>query len=109
MHRGAAVLALRRRGRPEALGAIFVAGDAAALGPVEAKTPGAAAEMIPLLVTAARARGARSATLTLPDGARLPLAAAFGERFRLEASFPLLASRPRGDFRRYAASPTPLF
>ena len=109
MHRGAAVLALRRKGRPEALGTLFVTGDAAALGPIEARTPAGAAEMIPLLVAAARERGAASATLTLPDGARLPLAAAFRERFRLETTFPLLASRPRGDFRRYAASPTPLF
>ena len=109
MQRGTEVLALRRRGRPEALGALFVAGGAARLGPVEARTPAAAAEMIPLLVAAARERGASSAALTLPDGARLPLAVAFRERFRLEAAFPLLASRPRGDFRRYAASPTPLF
>ena len=109
MHRGAAVLALRKNGRPEALGALFIAGDAAALGPIEARTPAGAAEMIPLLVAAAQERGAASATLTLPDGASLPLAAAFRERFRLETTFPLLANRPRGDFRRYAASPTPLF
>ena len=109
MHRGAAVLALRRKGRPEALGALFMTDDVAAIGPVEAKTPSAAAEMIPLLVAEARERGAASATLTLPDGARLPLAAAFRARFRLESVFPLLASRPRGDFRRYAASSTPLF
>jgi len=109
MHRGAAVLALRRRGRPEALGAIFVTGSAAALGPVEAKTPAAAAEMVPLLLAEARARGASSATLTLPDGARLLLTAAFRARFRLRAVFPILSSRPRGDFRRYAASPTAWF
>jgi GNAT superfamily N-acetyltransferase len=107
--RGAAVLALRRRGRPEALGALFVTGRAAAIGPVEARTPAAAAEMIPLLAGEARSRGALAATLTLPDGARLPLAAAFRARFRLAALYPLLASRTRGDFRRYAASPTPLF
>jgi GNAT superfamily N-acetyltransferase len=109
LRRGVSVVSLRRKGRPEAVGALTMTAKSAAIGPIEGRTPAAAAEILPLLLTEARRLGALSATLTVPADAAALLGAALKARFRLESSFPLLASRLRGDFRRYAASATAFF
>ena len=109
MRRGVSVVSLRKRGRPEAVGALTVSAKSAAIGPIEGRTPAAAAELLRLLLAESRRLGALSATLTLPADASALLEAAWDARFRLESTFPLLASRLRGDFRRYAASATAFF
>ncbi len=107
--RGTALFSLRRRGRPEAIGALAATGEVGAVGPVAAATPEAATELLLALAGEAARRGARVIRVTLPAEARLPLERALARGFRVEATFPLLSSRARGDFRRYAASPSSFF
>ena len=97
------VVSLKRGGRPVAVGAWEEATGAAvrtvALGPIAAKTPEAAAEM--LLLLAARFPGKRL-SLALPSEARILLDAAAALGFRAVSSRALLTDRTRGDLRRYA-------
>jgi GNAT superfamily N-acetyltransferase len=102
---GGRLLSLKRGGRPVALGAWHegtkgeAKATAIALGPIAAKTPGAAADFLPML--AARSSG-RRLSLTLPSEARTLLLAAGALGFRAVSTRVLLADLPRGDFRRYA-------
>lgn len=95
------VVALKRGGRPVALGAWHeeASGTATALGPIAAKTPEAAADLLPLL--AARSSGKRL-SLALPTEARTLLLAAGALGFRAVSTRALLADRRHGDLRRYA-------
>jgi GNAT superfamily N-acetyltransferase len=101
------VVSLRRGGRPVAVGAWHeeTKGEAkeeakvTALGPIAAKTPEAAADL--LLLLAARFPGKRL-TLALPSEARMLLLAAGTLGFRAVSTRALLTDRRRGDLRRYA-------
>jgi GNAT superfamily N-acetyltransferase len=93
------VVSLKRGGRPVALGAWSTEPDRVALGPIAAKTPEAAADLLPLLVS--RARGKRL-SLALPAEARTLLLAAVSLGFRAVSTRLLLTDRRRGDLRRYA-------
>jgi hypothetical protein len=106
---GAALYSTRRRGRPEAIGAMTAEKEEATVGPVSAATPEAAASLLLALAGEAARRGARVIRVTLPAEARLPLERALAGGFRVEGTFPLLSSRVRGDLRRYVASPSPFF
>jgi GNAT superfamily N-acetyltransferase len=97
------VVSLKRGGRPVALGAWHE--DAkeemkeTALGPIAAKTPEAAADLLALL--AARSSG-KHLSLSLPTEARTLLLAAGALGFRAVSTRVLLTDRRRGDLRRYA-------
>ena len=97
------VVSLKRGGRPVALGAWHeeTKGEAkkTALGPIAAKTPEAAADLLSLL--AARFSGKRL-SLALPSEARMLLLAARELGFRAVSTRALLTDRRRGDLRRYA-------
>jgi GNAT superfamily N-acetyltransferase len=101
------VVSLKRGGRPVSVGAwdegtkgeTREAVTAAALGPLAAKTPEAAAEI--LLLLAARLSGKRL-SLTRPSEAGTLLAAAAALGFRAVSTRTLLTDRRRGDLRRYA-------
>jgi hypothetical protein len=74
-------------------------GTGTTLGPIAAKTPEAAADLLPLL--AARSSGKRL-SLALPEEARTLLLAAGVLGFRAVSTRALLTDRRRGDLRRYA-------
>ena len=95
------VVSLKRGGRPVALGAWHeeAKGTRTALGPIAAKTPEAAADL--LLLLAARFPGKRL-SLALPSEARTLLLAAGALGFRAVSTRALLTDRRRGDLRRYA-------
>ena len=97
------VVSLKRGGRPVALGAWHeeTKGEAkkTALGPIAAKTPEAAADLLSLL--AARFSGKRL-SLALPSEARMLLLAARELGFRAVSTRALVTDRRRGDLRRYA-------
>lgn len=95
------VVSLKRGGRPVALGAWHeeAKGTRTALGPIAAKTPEAAADL--LLLLAARFPGKRL-SLALPSEARTLLDAAGALGFRAVSTRALLTDRRRGDLRRYA-------
>ncbi len=107
--RGTELFSSRRGGRPEGIGGLTFEGGRALLGPVEAATPAAAAELLLALAAEARGRQAAELLVTLPGEARLPLQAALSAGFRLAGTFPLLGGRWRGDPRRYTASGTAFF
>ena len=71
-----------------------------------AKTPEAAADILPLL--AARSEGMRL-SLALPEEARTLLLAAGAIGFRAVSTRALLTERRRGDLRRYAGGGGRLF
>ena len=100
------VFALRRGGRPTAVGALWRKGETAALGPVLGRSPEASAAL--LLALAARA-GAPRLSVRLPAEAGALLAAV--RRLGLAATkcVPLLTDRKRGDFRSLAGAPGLLF
>ncbi|MCM3877704.1 MAG: GNAT family N-acetyltransferase [Thermoanaerobaculia bacterium] len=102
------VVSLKRGGRPVAIGAWQddASGTATALGPIAAKTPEAAADLLPLL--AARSPGKRL-SLALPAEARMLFLAAGALGFRAVSTRVLLADRRRGDLRRYAGGSGRLF
>lgn len=95
------VVSLKRGGRPVALGAWHeeASGTATALGPVAAKTPEAAADLLPLLV--AQSSG-KHLSLALPAEARMLLLSAGALGFRAVSTRVLLTDRRQGDLRRYA-------
>jgi hypothetical protein len=93
------VVSQRRGGRPAAIGAWSTGPSGAALGPIAARTPEAAAELLPLLVPFA---GGRRFSLALPAEARTLLLAAASLGFTAVSTRVLLADRRRGDLRRYA-------
>jgi len=95
------VVSLKRGGRPVALGAWHeeAKGTRTALGPIAAKTPEAAADL--LLLLAARFSGKRL-SLALPSEARMLLLAARELGFRAVSTRALVTDRRRGDLRRYA-------
>lgn len=96
---GGEVVSLKRGGRPQALGAIEEpARGVAAIGPIAAKSPEAAVELLAHLVARSRAR---VLTLTIPAENRGLLIAAAACGFRPAGARVLVASRRRGDFRRY--------
>jgi GNAT superfamily N-acetyltransferase len=103
------VLALRRRGRPEAVGALLRAGATAWIGPVAGRSPQAAAQLFHALAARAGASGASRLAVRIPAEAVALLEAARRLGFAAEESAPLLALRRRGDFRRIAGSPGLLF
>lgn len=106
---GEELFSTRRRGRPEAIGALSVRGREATVGPVAAATPEAAAGLLVSLALEAVRREAGVIRVTVPAEARLLLERTLGCGFHVEGTFPLLSSRARGDLRRYAASPTAFF
>jgi hypothetical protein len=93
------VVSLRRGGRPVALAAWDEGPRATTLGPIAARTPEAAADLLALL--AARSAG-KLLSLALPAEARTLLLAAGALGFRAVWTRALLTDRRRGDFRRYA-------
>jgi hypothetical protein len=103
------VLALRRRGRPEAVGALRRSGARAWIGPAAARSPEAAAQIFLALAARAGASGASRLVVRVPAEATALLEAA--RRLSLPAgeAIPLLSLRRRGDFRRLAGAPGPLF
>jgi GNAT superfamily N-acetyltransferase len=103
------VLALRRRGRPEAVGALRRAGATAWIGPAAGRSPEAAAQLLKALAARASALGVSRVAVRVPAEAAALLEAAHRLGLTAEESAPLLASRRRGDFRRIAGSPGPLF
>jgi GNAT superfamily N-acetyltransferase len=103
------VLALNRRGRPDGLGALRRAGARAWIGPVAARSPESAAQLVSSLAARAGASGASRIFVRVPAEAAALLAAARGLRLAAEDAIPLLALRRRGDFRRLAGAPGPLF
>ncbi len=107
--RGTELFSARRGGRPEGIGGLTLGRGRAFLGPVEASTPAATAEILLALAAEARRREAAELLVTLPGEARVPLQAALAAGFRLAGTFPLLGGRWRGDPRRYAASGTAFF
>jgi len=104
------LVSLKRGGRPVALGAWHEEANAEAkrmaLGPIAAKTPEAAADLLPLL--AARSAGKRL-SLALPAEARALLLAARALGFRAVSTRALMTDRRRGDLRRYAGGGGRLF
>ncbi len=107
--RGGLLFSTRRRGRPEAIGALTTTGREATVGPVVAATPEGAAGLLLALAAEAVRRGAGEIRVTIPAEARLLLERVLVCGFRVEGTFPLLSTRARGDLRRYAASPTAFF
>jgi GNAT superfamily N-acetyltransferase len=101
-----AVLSLKGRGRPEAVGALRRAGGTAWIGPLLGRSPDAAARL--LVALASRAEAARVA-VRLPAEASALLAAARRLGLGAVESAPLLSTRRRGDFRRLAGAPGALF
>lgn len=95
------VVSLKRGGRPVAIGAWHeeASGTGTTLGPIAAKTPEAAADLLALL--AARSSGKRL-SLALPEEARTLLLAAGALGFRAVSTRAFLTDRRRGDLRRYA-------
>ncbi len=103
------VLALRRRGRPEAVGALRRAGGAAFIGPAAGRSPEAAAQLLLALAARAGASGASRLVVRIPAEASALLAAARRAGLSAGEAIPLLGVRRRGDFRRLAGAPGPLF
>jgi GNAT superfamily N-acetyltransferase len=103
------VLALRRRGRPEAVGALRRAGETAWVGPVAGRSPEAAAQLLGALAARAAASGATRLVVRIPAEAATLLGAARRLGLAAGESIPLLTLRRRGDFRRLAGSPGSLF
>lgn len=93
------VVSWKRAGRPVALGAWHPGPRGTALGPIAARVPEGAADLLPLL--ASRAGGKRF-SLALPAEARALLVAAASLGFAPVSTRVLLGDRRRGDLRRYA-------
>jgi len=89
----------KRAGRPVALGAWHPGPQGTALGPIAARAPEGASDLLPLL--ASRAGGTRF-TLALPAEARALLKTARSLGFQAVSTRLLLGERRRGDLRRYA-------
>lgn len=103
------VLALRRRGRPEAVGALRRSGTRAWIGPAAGRSPEAAAQLLVALAARAGASGASRLVVRLPAEADALLEAARRMGLAAEEAIPFLALRRRGDFRRIAGAPGALF
>ena len=103
------VLALRRRGRPEAVGALRRAGARAWIGPAVARSPESAAQLLLALAARAGASGAARLFVRVPAESAALLEAARRLSLAAEDATPLLALHRRGDFRRLAGAPGPLF
>jgi GNAT superfamily N-acetyltransferase len=103
------VLALRRRGRPEAVGALRFSGATAWIGPAAGRSPEAAAQLFLALAARAGGAGATRLVVRVPAEALPLLEAARRTGLAARESIPLLALRRRGDFRRLAGAPGPLF
>jgi GNAT superfamily N-acetyltransferase len=103
------VLALRRRGRPEAVGALRRAGTRAWIGPAAGRSPEAAAQLLVALAARAGASGASRLVVRVPAEAAALLSAARSLSLVAGEAIPLLALRRRGDFRRIAGSPGIMF
>ncbi len=103
------VLALRRRGRPEAVGALRFSGRTAWIGPAAGRSPEAAAQLFLALAARAGASGASRLVVRVPAEAAPLLEAARRTGLAAKEAIPLLALRRRGDFRRLAGAPGPLF
>lgn len=103
------VLALRRRGRPDAVGALRSSGATAWIGPAAGRSPEAAAQLFLALAARAAAGGASRLVVRVPAEAAPLLEAARRAGLAAKDEIPLLALRRRGDFRRLAGAPGPLF
>ncbi len=103
------VLALRGRGRPEAVGALRRAAGTAFIGPAAGKSPDAAAQLFLALASRARASGATRLVVRVPAEAVALLEAARRTGLSARDAVPLLTLRRRGDFRRLAGAPGPFF
>lgn len=106
---GGEVLALRRRGRPEAVGALRRSGVTAWIGPVASRSPEGAARLFFALATRAGASGATRLVVRVPAEAAPLLETARRSGLAARDAIPLLALRRRGDFRRLAGAPGPFF
>ncbi len=100
------VVSLKRGGRPLALGAWHPGPRGTALGPIAARIPERAADLLPLLALRA---GGKCFSLALPAEARALLDAAAGLGFVPVSTRVLLGEKRRGDLRRYAGSGGPFF
>jgi len=96
--------AVKRRGRPDGVAVLSREKNAARIGPVEARLPAAVAAVIPALARRAVAAGATRVSILVPAEARVVLQSALSCGFRVASSRIWLATRARGDVRRYAAS-----
>jgi len=103
------VLALRRRGRPEAVGALRRAGTRAWIGPAAGRSPEAAAQLLVALAARAGASGASRLVVRVPAEAAALLSAARSLSLVAGEAIPLLTLRRRGDFRRIAGAPGAIF
>jgi hypothetical protein len=103
------VLALRRRGRPDAVGALRRVGARAWIGPAVGRSPEAAAQLLLALAGRAGASGASRLFVRVPAESAALLEAARRAGLLAEDAIPFLALRRRGDFRRLAGAPGPLF
>jgi hypothetical protein len=103
------VLALRRRGRPEAVGALRFSGSTAWIGPAAGRSPEAASQLFLALAARAGSSGASRLVIRVPAEAAPLLEAARRLGLAAREAIPLLALRRRGDFRRLAGAPGPLF
>jgi GNAT superfamily N-acetyltransferase len=103
------VLALRRRGRPEAVGALRRTGRTAWIGPAAGRSPESAAQLLVALAARAGASGASRLVVRIPAEAAALLEAAGRIGLVATTAVPLLGQQRRGDFRRLAGSPGPLF
>jgi predicted GNAT family acetyltransferase len=95
------VVSLKRGGRAVALGAWSARPSGTVLGPIAARTPEAAAELLGLLAPLAQGD---HLTLALPTEARALLLAAARLGFRAVSTRVLLTDGQRGDLRRYAGA-----
>jgi len=103
------VLALKRRGRPEAVGALRFSGATAWIGPAAGRSPEAAAQLFLALAARSGVSGASRLVVRIPAEAAPILEAARRAGLTAGEAIPLLALRRRGDFRRLAGAPGPLF
>ncbi len=103
------VLTLRRRGRPEAVGALRRAGTRAWIGPAAGRSPEAAAQLFLALAARAGASGASRLVVRVPAEAAALLEAVRHIHLTAGEVIPLLTLRRRGDFRRLAGAPGPVF
>jgi hypothetical protein len=104
---GMRALALKKGGRPEAIGGLASDGAGGArLGPLAARTPSAAADLLTALVSRAAGEGARTVELTVAADARTLLATALELGLAVERPLALFGSRTREDLRRALFPPS---
>ncbi len=106
---GDEVLAFKRLGRPEGISALLERQGAALIGPVAARSPAAAADLLGLMTARARAARLSPLLLAVPADDRSLLGAAFSLGYRASGLSLLFGGSKSGDLRRYSGSVTPFF